>query len=347
MSSTLDTKADKAFGPVQEAVDAGRIPGAALGLITPDGDRAVRWAGKAIVVPSPEPLHRETTFDLASLTKVMVTTPQVLKLVEDGLIDLDDALSRHLPDLCADEPDTPARNVRVRDVLTHHAGFQPLEKIHLWDGDAKALKARVVRTVWRLGSSAYSDIGFILLGLMIERLRKTLLADLPIGADPASALTFRPDPATTAATEDCPWRGRMVRGDVHDENAYALGGAAGHAGLFGAIDGVLDFARDLMAGAILSPAALDEMRRPQTLTRTLGWQFRNSGTDMDEPSWVGGSLCSPTTIGHTGFTGTGLWIDFDRGLAWSLLTNRVHPSRDLETGIMALRRTVGNIVASA
>ena len=101
-----------------------------------------------------------------------------------------------------------------------------------------------------------------------------------------------------------------------------------------------------MAGAIVSRASFDEMSRPQTATRALGWQRRHSASEMDEPSWVGGNLCSPDTIGHTGFTGTGLWIDIPKGLAWSLLTNRVHPSRHTETGIMALRRSVGNIVAS-
>ena len=346
MARTLDIAADKAFAPVREAVRTGSIPAAALGLTTPDGDRAVRWAGQAMVTPSKAALRRETLFDLASLTKVMVTTPGILRLVEDGLADLDDALSRHLPELCADDPEAPARKVTIRDTLTHHAGLPALEKIHLWSDDPDALKARVVRTAWRLGKPAYSDIGFILLGLLIERLRGGSLAEQPLGADPSSALTFRPDPANCAATEDCPWRGRVLRGEVHDENAFALDGAAGHAGLFGAIDGVLDFARDLMAGAVLSRAALHEMRRPQTRTRTLGWQIRHVRSDMDEPSWVGGGLCSPTTLGHTGFTGTGLWIDFDRGLAWSLLTNRVHPSRHTETGIMALRRRVGNIVAA-
>jgi len=345
MSSRLDTIADKAFAPVRDAVAAARIPGAALGLVTPDGDRAVRWAGQAMVTPSDVALQRETLFDLASLTKVMVTTPEILHLVEDGLVDLDDPLSRHLPEMCADDPDAPARKATIRAFLTHHASVPPLEKINLWGDDPAVLKERVIRTVWPIGSPAYSDIGFILLGLLVERLRGKILADLPPACDQPSALTFRPDPDNCAATEDCPWRGRIMRGEVHDENAFALGGA-GHAGLFGNIDGVLDFARDLMAGAVLSRPALDEMRRPQTATRTLGWQFRHSASDMDEPSWVGGSLCSPTTIGHTGFTGTGLWIDFDRGLAWSLLTNRVHPSRHIETGIMALRRTVGNIVAS-
>ncbi len=346
MSARLDTVADKAFAPVIETVNAGRIPGAALGLVTPDGDRAIRWAGQAMITPASVPLERDTLFDLASLTKVMVTTPEILRLVEDGLVDLDDPLSRHLPEMCADDPKAPAGKATIRAFLTHHASVPPLEKIQLWGDDPVKLKERVIRTVWPVGRPAYSDIGFILLGLLVESLRGGILADRPPHADPTSALTFRPDPDKCAATEDCPWRGRVLRGEIHDENAFALEGA-GHSGLFGNIAGVLDFARDLMAGTLMSAAALDEMRRPQTATRALGWQFRHTKSDMDEPSWVGGNLCSPETIGHTGFTGTGLWIDFDKELAWSLLTNRVHPSRHIETGIQTLRRTVGNIVAAA
>lgn len=346
MTARLETAADKAFAPVIAAVDAGRIPGAALGLVTPEGDRAIRWAGSAMVTPSTIPLERGTLFDLASLTKVMVTTPEILRLVEDGLVDLDEALSRHLPEMCTDDPEAPAGEATIRAFLTHHASVPPLEKIQLWGDDPAKLKERVVRTIWPVGSPAYSDIGFILLGLLIERLRGGLLSDRPPKSDSGSELTFRPDPSACAATEDCPWRGRVLRGEIHDENAFALGGA-GHAGLFGNIAGVLDFARDLMAGSALSEAALAEMRRPQTATRTLGWQVRHVKSDMDEPGWVGGNLCSTDTIGHTGFTGTGLWIDFSRGLAWSLLTNRVHPSRHIETGIQALRRAVGNIVAAA
>ncbi len=339
------TAAERAFDPVRVAIAAGRIPGAAFGVITQGGDRAVCWDGHAALQPAPEPLDRATWFDLASLTKVMVTTPEILRLVEQGAVALDDPLARHLPDLGADDPAAPVRTVTLRRLLTHHAGLPALETIHRWGGDSNALKAQVLRHDWPLGAPVYSDIGFILLGLAIERKRGVALRDLPVGGR-AGGLTFSPDPATTAATEDCPWRGRIVRGEVHDENAFALGGAAGHAGLFGTIDGVLDFARDLMAGRLLGASALAEMRRRQTATRALGWQCRHTVSDMDEPSWVGGRLCSPDTIGHTGFTGTGLWLDFGRGIAWALLTNRVHPSRHAETGIQDLRRTVGDIVAA-
>ena len=99
-------------------------------------------------------LQRETLFDLASLTKVMVTTPEILRLVEDGLVDLDDPLSRHLPEMCADDPDAAARKATIRAFLTHHASVPPLEKINLWGDDPAVLKERVIRTVWPIGSPA-------------------------------------------------------------------------------------------------------------------------------------------------------------------------------------------------
>jgi CubicO group peptidase (beta-lactamase class C family) len=131
-----------------------------------------------------------------------------------------------------------------------------------------------------------------------------------------------------------------MRGEVHDENAFAFGGASGHAGLFGTIDGVLDFARGLLDGTGLPPAAIDAIRARQAGHRTIGWEARHAG-------WSGGDACSDQTIGHTGFTGTGLWLDFSRGLAWSLLTNRVHSTRHRDTGIVDLRRRVGDAVIAA
>jgi CubicO group peptidase (beta-lactamase class C family) len=141
------------------------------------------------------------------------------------------------------------------------------------------------------------------------------------------------------------WRGRVLRGEMHDENAYALGGASGHAGLFGTIDGLLDAGQRLLNGSGLPAELAAELRTLQPTaaaapTRTLGWQARHAG-------WSGGDACSAATIGHTGFTGTGLWIDFARGVAWSLLTNRVHPSRHRASGIHELRRRVGDAVAGA
>jgi CubicO group peptidase (beta-lactamase class C family) len=127
-------------------------------------------------------------------------------------------------------------------------------------------------------------------------------------------------------------------GEVHDENCYALQGS-GHAGLFGTIDGVLDFAQGLLDGSGAAPEAIALMRQPLSDRRTHGWERPYTG-------WSGGDRCAPAVIGHTGFTGTGLWLDFERGLAWSLLTNRVHPSRHTDSGIVALRRAVGDSVNS-
>jgi CubicO group peptidase (beta-lactamase class C family) len=128
-----------------------------------------------------------------------------------------------------------------------------------------------------------------------------------------------------------------MKGEVHDENCFALGGATGHAGLFGTIAGVLDFAAGLLDGSGASPFMLDAIRTRFRDDRTCGWEKKFAG-------WHGGEACSAETIGHTGFTGTGLWIDFERGVGWTLLTNRVHPTRHRETGILELRQATGEAV---
>ena len=132
-----------------------------------------------------------------------------------------------------------------------------------------------------------------------------------------------------------------MQGEVHDENAFALGGAPGHAGLFGTIDGVLGLRpRAARRLEMLSPAMLAEIRTADERHRTCGWERAFAG-------WHGGDACSADTIGHTGFTGTGLWIDFERGLGWALLTNRVHPTRHFDSGIAALRSAVGEQLINA
>ena len=208
-----------------------------------------------------------------------------------------------------------------------------VEPLYTYGQDPATLRAFILQRVWSAGPSVYSDINFMLLGIAIERLTSRLLADIEV----AHGLTWRPPPENTAATERCTWRGRVMRGEVHDENAFALGGAAGHAGLFGTIDGVLDAALRLLLG---TDRGAMEVRMRQSATRCLGWQARHDG-------WPGGNTCSEETIGHTGFTGTGVWIDFRRGLAWALLTNRVHPTRHRDTGIVALRRRVGELIIGA
>jgi CubicO group peptidase (beta-lactamase class C family) len=205
-----------------------------------------------------------------------------------------------------------------------------VEPIYTYGDDPARLRAFVLQREWQHGPPVYSDINFILLGIAIERITGAPLSAWPLG----EGLGFGLPPGPAVATEFCQWRGRVLKGEVHDENAHALGGAPGHAGLFGTVDGVLGFALAMLQGRLLSPAMMDAVRTPQFGHRTCGW-------DSAHPGWPGGDACSAGTIGHTGFTGTGLWIDFKRGLAWTLLTNRVHPSRHSDSGIFALRPAVG------
>jgi CubicO group peptidase (beta-lactamase class C family) len=333
----LDTIADAAFAPARAYVDAARIPGAILGLVTADGRRAVRCTGLARRVPTPEPLTTAHWFDLASVSKVIATTSFVLRLADEGRLDLDRPLTDAIPDLRQyDVAGAAERRLTFRDCLVHRTFLPAVEPVYTYGDDPARLRAFVLQREWRHGPPVYSDINFILLGIAVERLTGAGLDALPLGA----GLSWGPPPGPAVATEHCAWRGRVLQGEVHDENCFAMGGRTGHAGLFGTVDGVLDFARGLLDGSGASPAMLDAIRTPVEGHRTHGWEIRH-------PGWSGGQACSPGTIGHTGFTGTGLWVDHDRGLAWTLLTNRVHPIRHADSGIFTLRPETGEALVAA
>ncbi|WP_420138774.1 serine hydrolase domain-containing protein [Sphingomonas sp.] len=328
---------DQAFVPAAAAIAEGHIPGATLGIVTTDGRRAVRHAGMAALVPEREPLTADHWFDLASLSKVIATTSMILTLADQGRIDLDRPLTDVLPDLRQyDVANAAERRLTFRDCLAHRTFLPAVEPIYTYGDDPARLRAFILQREWRHGPPVYSDINFLLLGIAIERITGAPLSAWPLGA----GLSYGPPPGPAVATEACSWRGRVLKGEVHDENCFALGGATGHAGLFGTVAGVLDFARGLLDGSGASPAALAAIRTRVRDDRTCGWEKSFTG-------WHGGDACSPETIGHTGFTGTGLWVDFDRGVAWTLLTNRVHPTRHRETGILELRRATGDAVTAA
>jgi CubicO group peptidase (beta-lactamase class C family) len=323
---------DRAFAPVLAAIGAGRIPGAVLGVVAADGTRAVRAAGLAQLVPDPRAMTEGTWFDLASLTKVLFTTPRILELAAAGVIDLDAPLTTLLPDLRQYRADAWERAVTFRQCLGHLTPFPAVEPLYTYGRDPDLLRAFVLQREWRAGPPVYSDINFILLGLALERHHQRGIRAM----DPGAGFAWAADPAHTAATEDCTWRHRVLCGEVHDDNTAALQGA-GHAGLFGTVGALLDHAQGLLDGTGAAPEVLRLMRTPLSASRTHGWQLRH-------PGWPGGDRASPETIGHTGFTGTGLWVDFDRGLAWALLTNRIHPTRHHDSGIAELRRAVGDLI---
>jgi CubicO group peptidase (beta-lactamase class C family) len=329
----MEDPIDRAFAPVANAIAEGRIPGAVLGVL--GRGRSIRHGGLARITPS-TPMRADTVFDLASLTKPIFTASAILRHVEQGRIALDDTLASVIPDLRQyDVAHAAERRLTFRQCLAHQTHLPAVEPLYTYGQDPATLRAFILQRAWRPRPAVYSDINYLLLGIVLERLAGRPLSELDTGF----GFSFRPDPAACAATEFCHWRGRVLQGEVHDENAFAMGGAAGHAGLFGNADAVLDFAAALLEGRLLGTEGVAGIRTVQGGSRTLGWEAAHAG-------WSGGATCSPDTIGHTGFTGTGLWIDWDRRLAWTLLTNRVHPSRHVETGIFELRRAVGEAVCA-
>jgi CubicO group peptidase (beta-lactamase class C family) len=313
---------------IEQATASRLVPGAVVGVVDSSGARAIAAAGQAQWVPQERALDAGMWFDLASLTKVIVTVTEVLRQVERGALSLGDPLGKFLPEA------TPAvAAVTFESALTHQAGFEPFLGFERWTSDPKELRERVIRYDWKLAAPVYSDIGYILVALALERLTGRGFGATPLGAE----LSFSPPRERCVATEIDPGRGRLLVGEVHDERAAALGGAAGHAGLFGTAAGVLGFAHRLLAGTELGAASMAELRRPRTDSRALGWVRQH-------PGWSGGARASALALGHSGFTGTGIWIDFARGRAWTLLTNRVHPERTRTPSIEALRRAIGEAV---
>lgn len=328
---------EHAFAPARQFVEQGKIPCAALGVVDRDGHSAVRFAGMASLEPEAEALTRDHWFDLASMSKVIATTTMILTLADQGRLDLDRPLTDAIPDLRQYDVEFAAeRRITFRDCLAHRTFLPAVWPIYTYTADPAQARAFVLQREWPHGKPVYSDINFMLLGIAIERITGQPLSDWPLG----EGITYGPPSGPAVATEWCNWRGRILKGEVHDENAAALGGAPGHAGLFGTVDGVVGFLRDLMQGNILSPAMMEAIRTPLGNSRTCGWEMAYAG-------WSGGMDCSRQTIGHNGFTGTGLWIDFERGLAWTLLTNRVHPSRHGPKHILELRPQTGDRVVGA
>jgi len=331
-SSPLLTPFDSGFGLLKNAVEDGRIPGGVFGMVDREGKRLTSAIGHAQTMGGERPMMLDTWLDLASLTKVIFTTRKILELAVSGAIDLDSSITTLIPDFRQYAPDCWERKVTFRQCLGHQTPFPAVEPIYTYGDDPDRLRAFVLQREWRHGEPAYSDINYILLGIALERLEAKRIREMDAGP----GFAFESTPEKTAATEFCTWRNRVICGEVHDENCYALQGS-GHAGLFGTVDAVLDYAQSLLIENENGDPIVKLMRQPLSDKRTHGWERPYEG-------WSGGALCNDSVIGHTGFTGTGLWVDFDKGRAWTLLTNRVHPSRHVDSGIFALRAAIGDMI---
>jgi uncharacterized protein YbbC (DUF1343 family)/CubicO group peptidase (beta-lactamase class C family) len=350
---------------VQEAIRAGQLPGAVV--IAGRGSRVLyrRAFGNRAVSPSAEPMTLDTIFDVASLTKVVATTTAVMKLVEDGRIRLADRVSAYIHGFERYGKD----KITIRHLLTHVSGLRPdLDLSVPFDGGAaEAIRLAVEEVpVAAPGERMiYSDIGFFLLGHIAEKVAKqplnTFLTSKVFGPLGMKDTTFLPDAAMrsriapTEACEPLAWPCNkpgvpMLRGVVHDPTARRMDGVAGHAGLFSTGHDLSIFARMVLGGGqwngarVLSPLTVARMARPatpegMTAVRGLGWDIDSSFSSNR------GELLPIGSFGHTGFTGTSIWIDPLTRTFVIFLSNRVHP--DGKGDVTPLRARVATIVASA
>ncbi|MBI4764377.1 MAG: beta-lactamase family protein [Deltaproteobacteria bacterium] len=348
---------------MESGVKEGVFPGAVL--LAARGDEILfhQAFGHSSIFPEKQILQKDTIFDLASLTKPLATTLGIMILVQKGLLSLDQSLESLAKRFYYPEQ----KAITLRQLLSHSAGFPAYQPYYSdlvrQPGNKKAiLRDWVIKEplIYPPGSQTlYSDLGFIVLDWIFEEaagermdpwIRKTIYD--PLGLVRTG---FRPlvssgvsEPNLYAATEDCPWRKKILRGEVHDENAYAVGGVSGQAGLFGTAFEIFNLLQALkkaydrpnrpgLFDGSLVRIFWEREDRPRGTTRTLGF---------DTPAETGssaGRYFSPKSVGHLGFTGTSFWLDLEKDLLVILLSNRIHPTRANEK-IKSFRPLIHDLV---
>jgi len=339
---------------VNRAIAERKVPGAVV-LVGRRGKVAfARAFGHRAVEPASEPMSRDTVFDLASLTKPLATATSVMILIEQGKVRLDDSVGRLMPEF-----DNHSKGaITVEQLLRHRSGLIADNALADYaDGPAAAWKRLADLGVTGLPGERfrYSDVNYMILGKLVEKLTGEPLDRYaqahvfgPLGM---SDTAFRPidglGPAAVPAARIAPTEkdgGVFLRGVVHDPRARALGGVAGHAGLFGTADDLAVFAQSMLNRPILTPSTLRLMTTPGD---TPPKQRRGLGWDIDTPfSAPRGALFGPGSFGHTGFTGTSLWIDPETEMFVVLLTSRLHPDGKAPSPT-ALRAEVATLAAAA
>jgi len=366
---------------IDAAIGAGVFPGAVLLVRDADRNFYLRAFGARSIDPTVIPMTEDTVFDVSSLTKAFATSVALMRLVADGKVRLDDRVTRffHNFGVYGKAP------ITFRQLLSHASGLRAwrpfFEEIRTAERrgarvnflGSRSAKEWVYQELQRErlehppGSHAiYSDLGFILLGALVEEIGATALDRhcaarifKPLGLrwtafvdlDARSARTLDATRDLIAPTERCPWRGDVVRGVVHDDNAYAMGGVAGHAGLFSTaadLDVILSHLRDCYFGRAAEPLV------PRAIVREF-WALAGTAPDStwclgwDTPSAndsSAGKRLSRHSVGHLGFTGVSAWLDLDNERHVILLTNRVHPRR-ANDAIKAFRPRLHDLVAEA
>jgi CubicO group peptidase (beta-lactamase class C family) len=327
-----------AFTILREAIENRSFPAACAAVAHQDRLLALKSLGRFTYDPDSPPQTPDTLFDLASVTKVVATTTMAMILYERGLLELDATVAGTIPEFLADscgEADSRRRDVTFRMLLAHCSGLPAYEKLFL--------KARsrddLLRAAFTTSLSAdpgthaeYSDIGFILLGAALGRIANESLDAFCLREvfGPLSMIrtTFNPPAAERGkippTADDRTFRRKIIQGEVQDENAFVLGGVAGHAGLFSTAEDLTRFAQAMLHGGhpILRPETVALFTHPASAppgtSRALGWDTPSAPSQS-------GKYFGAGSFGHLGYTGTSLWIDPHRQLSITLLTNRTWP----------------------
>jgi CubicO group peptidase (beta-lactamase class C family) len=336
---------------ITAAVADGPLPGAVAAVGRGETTLATWVTGQADTTPgASRPMTRDTVFDLASLTKIVATTTTVLALAGPGQLGLDDPVTRYLPAFTAGSQGP----VTIRHLLTHTSGLPAMRTFYRWCATRGEVLDDLMATPLEVPPGtrvAYSDLGFMLLGEIVAAVTgedfDVAVGELVTGPLGMRSAEFNPagPPGRFAATElradGTPWLGV-----VHDENARAMGGVAGHAGLFAGLADLVAFAAWWVSDAD-GPVPVPLRRQAETCStdglggrRGLGWTCPGDRHDILGQGWP------DTAVSHTGFTGTSLALDSGSGLWVVLLTNGVHAGRDA-SAVKALRRSLHTTVATA
>jgi CubicO group peptidase (beta-lactamase class C family) len=340
---------------LQAAVEEGVFPGAVLAVRHRGSLVYEQAVGRLSFAPSAAPTIPQTVYDLASLTKPLATTTAILLLAQQRRL----TIGSRVDDWLDPFRGSPLGEASLLHLLTHSSGlpgwrafYERLSAdpaLEYQIRDRKRVQARVLEYIkeesllFPSGArSLYSDLGFMLLGMIVERITGQSLADFcekalfaPLEAGPLAYRAIGSNATTDnpvypiAPTEEDPWRGRIVCGEVHDENAYAMGGIAGHAGLFGTARAVLTVSSAWLAAyhgrdSFLDRTLVQRFTARQQFIPHSSWAI---GWDTPSASSSSGKYFSPASFGHLGYTGTSLWIDPSQDLEVVLLSNRVHPTR--------------------
>ena len=331
------------------------FPGAAL-LINLDGKTIYKKGFGKFTYESDSPdVKPSTIYDLASLTKVIATTTAAMICIDRKYFTLDDKVEKFIPDFKANDKE----NITIRNLLLHNSGLPAWEKFY----DKNLTKDQILSDIYsskleyKTGSkTVYSDLGMIVLGKVIEKVTNSSLDKFckkeifePLGMNdtyfnPPDSVKYKIPPTEN----DTYWRNRLIKGEVHDETASLLGGVSGHAGLFSNVEDLAKFLLLILNKGFYKnkriinseTVELFTKRQSQESSRALGWDTKS------ETGSSAGNLFGTISFGHTGFTGTSIWVDPDRNLFVVFLTNRVYPSRE-KNKLLSIRPKLHDAVIRA